>query len=520
MKMKHLTYLIILLTSLMMIDCTDLDEVNHRLDALEDEIESTTGYSITRPKLTSMEFLASANPNELIDNVKCDIIGDSVVECWIHHIMGDKLLTPHFIFNGDSVLADGKRLVSDVSTYDFKAPVKLTVYASKKIKEYTLYVHAFTGLPILWIETEGREEIVSTEDYLNAHFRLVEDVCSPSAGAITEADGHIRGRGNSTWNAPKRPYRLKFDEKVGFLGEAKDKSWVLLANYFDKTVLRNSTAFYLSEISNLDYTPRFHFVEVMLNGQYCGTYQLGDHLKISQNRVNVGDDGFLLEIDERADESDVIFHLSYIAQPVVIKDPDVEVGDDNYNYVKDYVATAEAALFSENFTDPDEGWQKYMDMDSFVDWYLINEIAKNTDAMFVSSCYMNLKRGGKLKMGPIWDFDIAFGNVNYNDNCHPEGLCIRIVSWFDRLFQDPAFATKAKERFMYFYNRLPDIMDDINSNASYLRYSVMENNYKWGTLYNYTWPNYDIWGCYQNEIQHLKNWIQQRFEWLKSEFDK
>lgn len=520
MKKKRLSYTAIILTSLTILSCADLDDVNRRLDTLEDELQNTMGISGTYPKLKSMDFLSSSNPYELIDDVRGEIIGDSVVECWVHHIIGDKLLIPHFTYNGDCVMADGVKLVSDVTAFDFKAPVRLTVMSSNKAKDYTLYVHAFTGLPILWIETEGREEIVSTEDYLDAHFRLVEDVSSPSAGAITEADGHIRGRGNSTWFAPKRPYRLKFGEKVGFLGEAPDKSWVLLANYFDKTSLRNATAFYLSEISNLDYTPHFQFVEVMLNGQYCGTYQLGDHLKISKHRVNVGDDGFLLEIDERADENDVSFHLNYIAQPVTIKDPDVEVGDDSYNYVKDFVTTAEAALFSDNFTDSEEGWQKHMDMDSFVDWYLINEIAKNTDAMFVSSCYMNLKQGGKLKMGPIWDYDIAFGNVDYNDNCHPEGWCIRIVSWFDRLFQDPAFVAKVKERFAYFYNRLPDIMYAINSNATYLRYSVMENNNKWGTLYNYTWPNYDIWGCYKNEIQNMKNWIQARLEWLKKEFDK
>ena len=348
----------------------------------------------------------------------------------------------------------------------------------------------------------------------------MEDVRTRSAGDVTEADVKIKGRGNSTWAMAKKPYALKFDEKISLLDEPKDKSWVLLANYADKTSLRNQTAFYMGSISNLDYTPRFHFVDLMLNGRYNGTYQLGEKIKISKDRVNVGDDGFLLEIDAKAGADEITFYTNHLNHPVNIKDPDVEVDDENYNYIKDYVITAEDALFSDHFKDSEEGWQKYMDMDSFVDWYLINEIAKNNDACFFSSCYMHLKRGDKLKMGPLWDFDIAFGNVDYNGNYTSDGFWIKDVTWYSRLFEDPAFVAKVKERFDYFYSRKDDIVSEINANAQYLRYSAQENNNKWHTLYTYTWPNYDIWGSYQNEVQSMKEWLHARFEWLKAEFDK
>lgn len=478
--------------------------------------------SVVIPKLLSFEFRSSANSYELIDDANCTIIGDSVVECWIRHIMDDKRLIPHFLFDGDAITIDNQDMISDVTRYDFRKPVKLTVKAADLRKNYTVYVHAFTGLPVLWIETEGRVDITSKKDYLNAHFKLVEDVKMRSAGDVTEINGQIKGRGNSTWAKPKKPYRLKFDKKVEIFGGAKDKSWVLLANYTDKTSIRNATAFYMGSISNLDYTPRFHFVEVMLNGRYNGTYQLGDKLKISKNRVNVGDDGILMEIDVRASgELDTrYFKVAHIIQPISIKDPDVEYDDDIFTYAKNFLTAADEALFSDNFIDENEGWQKYIDIDSFVDWYLINEIAKNNDACFFSSCYMNLKRGGKLKMGPLWDFDIAFGNVNYNGTYDTEGFWIKDVEWFDRLFQDPVFVAKIKERFDYFYNHQSEILNEINENASYLMYSVEENNNKWGTLYNYTWPNYDIWGSYQNEVQSLKRWIVNRFEWLKNEFEK
>lgn len=466
------------------------------------------------PRLTSLEFRASANPKDLIEDVYGEIIGDSVVECWARYIMDSKVLIPHFTFDGDEVVMGDNVLTSDVSVCDFKTPVKITVKAGDRTKDYNVYMHAFTGLPVLWIETEDRAEILSKEEYLNANFRLVEDVKTRAPGDVVEVDGTIKGRGNSTWNMIKKPYAIKFEEKQSFLDEPKNKSWVLLANYADKTNIRNATAFYMGKISNLEYTPRFHFVDVMLNGRYNGTYQLGDKIKIGKNRVNVGDDGFLLEIDNKPNADEITFRIPHIERPVNIKEPQVEVDDENFKYITEYMVTVDSVLFSDNFKDPDNGWQKYMDMDSFVDWYLINEIAKNSDANFWSSCYMNLKRGEKLKMGPIWDFDIAFGNMNLNDYYKYTGFWVKFVKWYARLFQDPAFVLRVKERFAYFYQKQDDIMNEINLNAQYLKYSVEENDNRWGIFYEPMTFNYDVWGNYQNEVQYLKQWLNKRFEWL------
>ena len=122
-------------------------------------------------------------------------------------------------------------------------------------------------------------------------------------------------------------------------------------------------------------------------------------------------------------------------------------------------------------------------------------------------------------MGPIWDFDIAFGNTNYA-NRGPEGFWIKTANWISRMFEDPAFVAKVKERFNYFYSKREDIMREINENAMYLKYAVQENENRWHTFYTYTWPNYDIWGSYNNEVQCMKEWLNARFEWLKGEFDK
>ena len=508
-EMKQL--LTLLLTMLLVASCSSDKE-----EPVSPEPEPET------PVLTSLSFLSYDNPMQLIADVKGEIIGDSVVDCWVPNIMSDKELIPQVEYVGESIMLDDVPVSIGSTKYDFNKPVKMTITNGDKSKDYTIYVHSFTGLPVLWIETEGRQAITSKDDYLRASFKLVDNVRTRSAGEVIVDSVNIKGRGNSTWLMDKKSYALKFDKKISLLDEPKDKSWVLLANYADKTLLRNHIAFYMGKISNLDYTPRYHYVELILNGRYNGTYQLGEKLKISKDRVNVGDDGFLMVIDARAkSESDArYFEVKNLRYPVNIKDPDVDYNDDNYNYAKEYVTIADSVLFSDGFTDLEEGWQKYMDMDSFVDWYLINEIAKNNDANLWSSCYMNLKRGEKLKMGPLWDFDIAFGNVDYNGTFLTNGFWVKNTSWYVRLFKDPAFVAKVKERFNYFYGKREDIMREINANAEYLKYAVQENEKKWHTFYTYTWPNYDIWGSYNNEVQSMKEWLNARFEWLKGEFDK
>ena len=475
------------------------------------------------PVLTSLSFLSYDNPMQLIADVKGEIIGDSVVDCWVPNIMSDKELIPQVEYVGESITLDDVPVSIGSTKYDFNKPVKMTITNGYKSKDYTIYVHSFTGLPVLWIETEGRQAITSKDDYLRASFKLVDNVKTRSAGEVIVDSVNIKGRGNSTWGMAKKPYALKFDKKISLLDEPKDKSWVLLANYADKTLLRNHIAFYMGKISNLDYTPRYHYVELILNGRYNGTYQLGEKLKISKDRVNVGDDGFLFEIDSRAAEDPEAryFYTNHLdGIPIDIKDPDVEFDDDDYNYAKNFLIKAEESLYSKNFKDPNEGWQKYIDIDSFVEYYVIKEIAKDVDGNLRLSTYMNLKRGGKLKMGPLWDFDIAFGNVDYGNCSTPEGFQIKKDRWYIRFFEDPAFVAKVKERFNYFYGKREDIMREINASAKYLKYAVQENENKWHTFYTYTWPNYDIWGSYNNEVQSMKEWLNARFEWLKGEFDK
>lgn len=485
------------------------------------------GVTLTLPiasdgVITNMKFLAKLNPLAITTDVECTINDNGIFYGHIPNIVDSKLLIPTFEFSGEKVIVDTMTVISGETILDFSKPVTMEVIGNNGIsKEYTIEVMAFTGLPVVYINTEGGKDIISKEEYLNATIKIVEDVRTRAAGNVWEDSVRIKGRGNSTWSLPKKPYKLKFNKKQSLLGEPKDKEWVLLANYSDKTSIRNELAFYMGRMSSLDYTCRTHFVDLILNGVYVGTYQLGEQLKIAESRVNVGDDGYLLEIDAKAATEDITFNVPHIWQPINIKDPDVDVDSEAYNYVVKYMLDVDSVLFSDNFKDPINGYAKYIDANSFVDWYLINEIAKNQDACFWTSCYMNLPRNGKLKMGPLWDFDIAFGNVNYDSgNYKPTGFWIKNqVAWYKRLFTDENFVAKVKERFNYFYSNKDVLFNEINENANYLKYSIVENNAVWNTLYEYTWPNYAIWGSYDNEVAYLKQWLNTRMEWLKVEFD-
>ncbi len=493
----------------------ETDELKKKLDSLE------AVMSVVEPKLRMMEFVTDDNV-VLSENLTCQITSDNVIECWIPTITTEKYLIPRFTFDGTLVTINGMEANSGKSMFDFRTPATVTVHTSESSVNYVMYVHSYTGLPIMEINTEGGVWITSKEYYVNAHMRLTEDVRTRSAGEVMEADLQIKGRGNSTWvRWPKKPYRLKFIDKVSLLGEHKDRSWVLIANYADKSALRNHTAMYMGKISNLDYTSSSHYVDLILNGRYDGTYELCEKLKISNHRVAVGDDGFLLEVDGRAtDKADsTYFYTSHLENPIDIEDPEVVRGDANYNYARDIVVRAENVLYSDAFLDGSNGWKEYFDMDSFVDWYLINEITQNPDANMLYSCYMHFTRGGKITMGPIWDFDLAFGNHDYWER-GPYNFWIKQSDWIKRMFKDPAFVAKVKERYEYFYSRKNDIMQEINETATYLKRSVQENENRWGTFYEYVLPNYEVWGSYQNEVQSVKEWLNQRMDWLKTEYDK
>lgn len=468
-------------------------------------------------ELLSLTFKAKQNPSVLIEDAVCAIV-DNVCEVMIPHIVPNKKLIPVFDFIGESVVVENAKIESGKTQLDFSKPVVFKVVSSRNdTTAYTVNVRAFTGLPVVTINTNDGSSVTSKSTYKDAYVKIVEDITTKASGDVFESAVKIKGRGNSTWAEKKKPYKLKFDSKVSLFGGAKDKEWILLANHLDCSFLRNKTAMYLGEKSCFAYTTDLHYVELIMNNIYLGTYQVADQQKISEGRVNVTDDGYLIEVDAKAEAEDITFRINTIPQPLNVKDSNIEtVGDESYNYIVNFMTTVENTLYGAEWLDPENGWQKYMDMDSFVDWYLINEIARNNDAVFFTSCFMNHAPGGKLFMGPLWDYDLAFGNYA-GANSKAEGFYIKDnIGWYQRLFTDPAFVQRVKERFAYFYSLKSEVMSMINEHAEYLELSAMENNNKWGILYNPHSYGYMIPGSYYNEVNYLKQWLNDRLEWMNT----
>jgi hypothetical protein len=496
------------------------ERIQKRLQELEDEINAEA------PQLLSMEFLAEDNPFRLIENTPCNIVGDSVVECRILNVTNEKILIPRFTFKGSVVTINGKEAESGVTQFDFGSPVVLSVITAKEIKDYTVIVNSYTGLPTVWLDTNGHVNVAYANRYYDGSIKVVSGAATRAASNITQAKVKIMGLGTINWYYPdyttssstdkllaKNTFALRFNSTISLLDDPKGMMWELFPNNGDMTFLHNQTAFYLGKLSKLDYTPRAHFVELFLNSRFYGTYLLAERLEISADKVNVGDDGYILSVG--SDEQGSTFNTDHLDRAVTVVAP-AKPSAEAMSYIKNYVLMAEKALFSSDFTNESSGWQKYMDMDSFVDWYLINEIAKNKDGAFKTNCMMNLKKGDKLKMGPLWNFEDAFDN---NSQTGATGFVVKNATWIARLFQDPAFVAKVKERFGYFFDHQQDLISEINANAAYLKYAVRENDNRWHTFDGYTSSSKDTWTVYGSMVTNMKTWLATRLNWMKKEFD-
>ena len=156
----------------------------------------------------------------------------------------------------------------------------------------------------------------------------------------------------------------------------------------------------------------------------------------------------------------------------------------------------------------------YIDINSFVDWFLISEITKNVDSKAFSGMYVNVLPGKKIKMGPLWDFDRAFGNASYSESCFTDGWWVKDHHWYERLFQDPIFVELVKIRFDHFEKNRGMILEKIDEYSEYLKYAQKENDTKWMTIGNFVWPNPEVFDTYEEDVEHLKDWLSQRMEWL------
>ncbi|MDH6304333.1 hypothetical protein M2459_001065 [Parabacteroides sp. PF5-5] len=328
-----------------------------------------------------------------------------------------------------------------------------------------------------------------------------------------EASAGVRGRGNTTWQYIKKPYRIKFDKKTSLFGLGAAKSWVLLANYLDPTFMMNTIAFKLGHQFGVEYTNHSNHVELFLNEEYLGNYVLTEQVQVNEHRVNIDEEtDFLVEFDRYYDE-DFKFKSALINMPVNIKSPDLE-DESGMDFVKKAINALDEALYGETSGFPNSNWQELIDVPTLIDYIMINEIVRNRELVIPGSVYLYKKGDDKIKMGPLWDFDWGFGYTEsghiYYDNAktwlykkydkHSSGPG---GSFFYRFFDDPTFRQAYKAR----WNEMKGTLENLYSFIDDLRYelyqSSVQNNKRWK-------KNHDIF----DETDKMKDWLQERIEFL------
>jgi hypothetical protein len=373
-----------------------------------------------------------------------------------------------------------------------------------------------TGLPVVVIRTENKAEIRDKENWIPGGMRI------DGIGEFDDYEGYvfIRGRGNSTWNYPKKPYAIKLESKDGILGMAPHKRWVLLANYMDRTLLRNHVAFEIARNTGLEWTPRGVFVELVLNDVHQGNYYLCEQIRVDVNRVDIKEmkssdvegervtGGYLLELDTDFNEVNR-FKSVRRELPVMIKEPDEEtLSVEQFDYIRNFVDSTEILLYDPNFAGTREYASRIADT-AFIDWWIVMELTFNYEAQYPRSCYLYKDRSGPLMAGPVWDFDWGtFRNVT--------GFCAKDALWYAQLFEDPVFVNKVKERWERFKPAFEKMVLFMEDESNRLLRSVELNDAMW-SLENAPIINEDEDLPYNDAIYRMKLSYMNRLEWLDRE---
>lgn len=389
-------------------------------------------------------------------------------------------------------------------------------------------------LPIVNIYTENTAGIDSIDRYEYTDMFFFIDAAGAEGFSSTEVmSGRLRGRGNSTWLWEKKPFRIKLDESISVLGLEKNRDWILLANYCDKSFLRNIIAYRMGHIlDGLSWTPTQYPVDLFFNGEYQGVYTIGEHMEVGSGRVNIdeSDDigtGYLLEVGgtyEGEERSKYYFNTAMeMALRIVIQSPKEDViTDQQREYIEDYVNKAEEAIVS------GVGYQEYIDVDSFIDWILIHELTYNLDSCFRRSCFMTKDKGGKLQMGPVWDFDIAFGNCDVDNQDYDDWVTVGdsydfnesyvTVNWCNYLMDDSSFRQRLRERWSEVrVALLEEAMSSIDHYSEKI-YASQEENFKvwqiWDERVGLESERNAEYNTYELQIQYLKDFINMRADWI------
>lgn len=421
-----------------------------------------------------------------------------------------------------------------------------------------------SNLPIVVINTNG--QIIPDDYKITADMGIIYN--GPGVrNNLTDPFNHYDGkigielRGSSSQMFPKKPYGLETrdtsgeDLDVSLLGMPLEADWILNATYNDKTLMRDVMAYDIARATGR-YASRTRYCELVLNGEYVGIYIIMERIKNDKNRVDIkkmdpedttGDaltGGYILKFDKTDGEDNLWWTSPYPPYPgspfpILVQyhvPKPSSIVQQQKDYIRNHYTNFENIMNSVLFDDPEYGYPKWTDENSLADFFLINEFAKNVDAYRLSSFFYKDRdsRNPKYVMGPVWDFNIAFGNANYYSGAPMTWWELDVLTtdqnflttdqfqvpfWWKKLRNSPRFLSTVKERWNLLkttaFNK-DRIFGVIDSLTAYLNEARQRNFQKWPVLGQYVWPNPYVGQTWEDELNYFKNWINGRFLWMNN----
>lgn len=509
-------------------------------------------------------------------------IGPFEITGCIPYLYNFKLIPTFTVSDGAEVTVDGVAQESGVTEQDFSKPVTYKVTKGEEVREYTVKL-SNTGLPVVVItqgggmDTEWKEAGISVRskdsDWVETDRFAVYN--PDGTTDVEEALCGVRLRGNSTQKFPKKPFAIKLTSKASVLGMPKHKRWVLLANWMDRTMIRNSVAFAIAhkvdsafvnsanpEEGGIGWSPRGESVELVIDGRHVGNYLLCEQIKIDGDRVDikdaiediiddgnanptVADCGYLLEFDDNYDEVDKF--RTGRGLPCMFKDEVSKFSSEIYNSVKSYIENVESLIEANNYTE----YEKVLDINSVIDYWFIQELVFNDEYKHPKSVYMIKDGDGKLAAGPVWDFDwltfcfkanVDAMNSKYNGDwtCsetnewlygksiladdpfwpweNPDYTNDRPYMWYPLLFKSETFRTAVTRRWPTIYSNLLNISDFISKVGEENRISEKYNSEMWPLVNIKSGVgsafNGDEEMTYDEAIESVRKFYTERLSWM------
>jgi CotH kinase protein/Secretion system C-terminal sorting domain len=427
---------------------------------------------------------------------------------------------------------------------------------------FTLNLFAQTltssNLPLIVINTNG--QTIADDPKIMADMGIIYNGTGVRNN-ITDPFNHYNGkigieiRGQSSQMFPMKSYGIELWDNAGnsqdksLFGLPKESDWVLYAPYNDKTLMHNFLAYTMAREMGR-WAANCRYVEVLINGDYKGIYILMEKIKRNSGRVNIskinttditGDavtGGYIFSIDKDADAwyssylppfgtTGQSIRYSYVYPKITAIVPEQR------SWLKSYVDSFESAFNSLQYQDKQNGWRRYADEQSFIDYFIINEVSRNVDGYRLSTyLYKDRKsKGGKIIAGPVWDYDLAFHNANYCSGSDSVGWSYQfnktcpqdfwqVPFWWYKLEDDSAFQSNLRCRWKQLRqtrlsdNRLNTLIDSVVNLTAEARQRHFQ---RWPVLGMYIWPNpQPIPATYDGEILVLKEWLMKRITWINS----